>query len=151
MRSPTELKEILEQCRSQTSGILSALLAVQEALGHVSVRAIPEIAGALRVTEADVAGVLSYYPGLRTRSAGRHTIRVCMGESCTANHCGRVLREIEDHLRVDIGETTPGRRFTLEKVYCVGNCAVSPTVIIDSDLHGRVTPSQVPGLLERYK
>ncbi len=150
MRSSTELSEILERCRSQSSGILSALLAVQEALGHVPVKAIPEIAGALGVTEADVAGVLSYYPDLRTRAPGRHVVRVCMGESCTANHCGRVLREFQEHLRVDIGETTPGGRFTLEKVYCVGNCAVSPSVIIDSDLYGRVAPSHVHELLERY-
>jgi NADH:ubiquinone oxidoreductase subunit E len=151
MRSSTELKDILEQCRSRSSGILGALLAVQESFGHVPVKAIPEIAGALGGTEADVAGVLSFYPNLRTRAPGRHVVQVCMGESCTANHCRRVLREFQELLRVDIGDTTPGGRFTLEKVYCVGNCAVSPSVIIDNDLYGRVTPSEVHGLLERYR
>jgi NADH:ubiquinone oxidoreductase subunit E len=127
------------------------LLTVQEALGHVPLDGLNEISCALGVTEADVAGVLSYYPDLRTRPSGRHLIRVCMGESCMANHCGRVLREFQDHLRIGVGDTAPGGRFRLEHVYCLGNCAVSPTVVVDGELYGRVTPSQIGTLLERYK
>jgi NADH:ubiquinone oxidoreductase subunit E len=130
--------------------ILKTLLAVQSALSHVPTNAIPQIAQVLGVTDAQVAGVLSYYSDLRTQSPGRHLIRVCMGESCMANHGGRVFRATEDHVRVAAGETTPEGRFTVEKMSCVGNCAVSPTVMIDEDLRGRVTPSDVPLLLEPY-
>jgi len=131
--------------------ILKTLLAVQSVLGHVPTSAIPQIAQVLGVTDAQVAGVLSYYADLRTQSAGRHLIRVCMGESCTANQGGLVLRAIQDHLRVAVGDRTPEGRFTVEKMSCVGNCAVSPTVMIDADLRGRVTPSDVPSLLEPYR
>ena len=148
------LAETLETCRPvmpAKPNILKTLLAVQSALGHVPTSAIPQIAQALGVTDAQVAGVLSYYSDLRTQSAGRHLIRVCMGESCTANHGGRVLRAIQDHVRVVVGDRMPGGRFTVEKMSCVGNCAVSPTVMIDEDLCGRVTPSGVPSLLEPYR
>jgi NADH:ubiquinone oxidoreductase subunit E len=74
-----------------------------------------------------------------------------MGESCTANHGERVLRAIQEQLSIDVGETMPGGRFTLEKIYCLGNCAVSPTVIVGEDLYGRVVPSQVATLLENYR
>lgn len=131
--------------------ILKALLAVQSALGHVPVSAIPQIALVLGVSDAQVAGVLSYYSDLRIQSAGRHLIRVCMGESCVANHGGRVLLAIQDHLRVSVGDNEPERRFTLEQMSCAGNCAVSPTVMVDEDLHGKVTPSGVPSLLEPYR
>jgi NADH:ubiquinone oxidoreductase subunit E len=130
--------------------ILSCLLAVQEALGYVPHDAIPEIARSLDVTEADVAGVLSYYPDLRTGRPGRHVIRVCTGESCAANHCAKGLAALQDRLKIRVGETTPDGRFTLEQVSCVGNCAVGPSLVIDEDVYGRVGGADVARLLEAY-
>lgn len=149
-RHQSRLAEALESCRPvppATPNILKTLLAVQSALGYVPVTATPQIAQTLGVTDAQVAGVLSYYSDLRTQPAGRHLIRVCMGESCTANHGGRVLRAIQEHVGAAAGETTPEGRFTVEKMSCAGNCAVSPTVMIDENICGRVTPSDVPSLL----
>jgi NADH:ubiquinone oxidoreductase subunit E len=131
--------------------IMQALLAVQEAWGCVPANVVPQIAHTLGLTDAQVAGVLSYYPDLRTESPGRCLVQICMGESCTANHAGRVLRTIQEQLSIDLGETMPGGRFTLGKVYCLGNCAVSPTVIVGEDLYGRVVPSQVATLLEKNR
>ena len=154
IRYKDRFAEILETCRPVPPvkpNILKTLLAVQFALGHVPTSGIPQIAQVLGVTDAQVAGVLSYYSDLRTQSPGRHLIRVCMGESCTANHGGRVFRAIQEHVRVAVKDTTPGGRFTVEQMSCAGNCAVSPTVMIDEDLCGRVTPSDVPSLLEPYR
>lgn len=153
-RRRPRLAETLEPCRPvppAKPNILNTLLAVQTSLGHVPTSAIPQIAQVLGVTDAQVAGVLSYYSDLRTQSPGRHLIRVCMGESCTANHGGRILRAIQDHVHVEVGGSTPEGRFTVEKMSCAGNCAVSPTVMIDEDICGRVTPSDVPSLLEPYR
>jgi NADH:ubiquinone oxidoreductase subunit E len=147
------LAETVESCRPVPPGkanILKTLLAVQSALGHVPASAIPQIAQVLGTADAQVAGVLSYYPDLRTQSTGRHLIRVCVGESCTANHGVRVLRAIQDQVGAMTGNITQTERFTVETMSCAGNCAVSPTVLIDKDLHGRVTPSDVPSLLEPY-
>jgi NADH:ubiquinone oxidoreductase subunit E len=146
--------ETLETCRPvppDTPNILKALLAVQSARGYVPTNAIPRIAQVLGVTDAQVAGVLSYYSDLRTQPPGRHLIRVCMGESCTANHGARVFRALQDYVRLTVGDLTQADRFTLEQMSCAGNCAVSPTVMIDADLCGRVTPSDVPSLLEPYR
>lgn len=148
------LAETLETCRSvppDKPNILKTLLAVQSALGHVPISAIPQIAQVLGKTDAQVAGVLSYYSDLRTQPPGRHLIRVCMGESCTANHGGLVLRAIHEHVRLDGSGMTPEGRFTVERMSCAGNCAVSPTVMIDGDFCGRVIPSDVPSLLEPYR
>lgn len=154
IRHRSGLAEMLETCRpapQNKPNILKTLLAVQSAMGHVPTSAIPQIAQVLGVTDAQVAGVLSYYSDLRTQPPGRHLIRVCMGESCMANHGGRVLRAIQDHVRVEGGGTKPEGRFTVEQMSCAGNCAVSPTVMIDENLCGRVTPSKVPSLLEPYR
>jgi NADH:ubiquinone oxidoreductase subunit E len=150
----TRLAEVLESCRPappDKPNILKTLLAVQSALGYVPTSDLPQIAQVLGVTVAQVAGVLSYYSDLRTQLPGRHLIRVCMGESCTANHGARVLRAIQSHVSASVGGTTPEGRFTVEKMSCAGNCAVSPTVIVDDEVHGRVVPSQAAALLERYK
>jgi NADH:ubiquinone oxidoreductase subunit E len=154
IRHRLSLAEALESCHPvppARPNILTTLLAVQSAMGHVPTRSIHQIAQVLGVTEAQVAGVLSYYSDLRTQLPGRHLIRVCMGESCMANYGGLVLRAIQDHARVAVGDPMPGGRFTVEKMSCAGNCAVSPTVMIDEDLCGRVTPSDIESLLEPYR
>jgi NADH-quinone oxidoreductase subunit E len=148
------LAETLETCRHappDKPNILKVLLAVQSARGYVPTNAIPQIAQVLDVTDAQVAGVLSYYSDLRTQPPWRHLIRVCMGESCMANRGVRVLRAIQDHLRDAVGDRTQAERFTVERMSCAGNCALSPTVMIDEDLCGRVRPSDVPSLLEPYR
>ena len=154
IRHRSGLAEMLETCRPASQdrpNILKTLLAAQSAMGHVPTSAISQIAQVLGVTDAQVAGVLSYYSDLRTQPPGRHLIRVCMGESCMANHGGRVLRAIQDHVRVEGGGMKPEGRFTVEQMSCAGNCAVSPTVMIDENVCGRVTPSKVPSLLEPYR
>ena len=143
--------DVQERADGGAPNILKALLVIQSQLGHVPPASVPEIAGALGVTDAEVAGVLSGYPDLRTTAPGRHVVRVCQGESCVANHCGRVLQELKKKLGVGFGETTRDGRFTLEKVYCVGNCAASPTVTIGGDVHGRVTPEAAATLLKDYR
>lgn len=148
---PEQVDQIVLQVRTEPPNVLKTLLAIEERLGHVPVGAIPVIARRLGATTAQIAGVLSYYPDLRVTLPGRHVIRVCMGESCYANGCGRVLRELQDRLRADVGETTSGGKFTLDTMSCAGNCAVSPTVIIDQDLYGRVLPAEVETMLERYR
>jgi NADH:ubiquinone oxidoreductase subunit E len=153
MTMPThpDLNAVLAQCRTDPPNVLDTLLTVQERIGYVPPSAVPEIARALEVTEADVSGVLSYYPELRAHPPGRHLIRVCTGESCVANHCGRLTEALAEELRIGMGATTPDGRFTLEKVYCVGNCAVGPSVMIDEDIHGRVSPEEIIALLALYR
>ncbi len=148
------LAELIDSCRPEPPAqpnILKTLLAIQQARGHVPVEAVSQIAHALGVTEADVAGVLSYYPDLRTVPSARHIVRVCTGESCIANHCRNVVRALQDYLGPNGGGSVSAGRFTVEKVYCMGNCALSPTVAVNQDVYGRVDPARIPSLMERYR
>ena len=150
----SKLADALERCRPvppDSPNILKTLLAVQSALGHVPMSGILQIAQRLGVTDAQVVGVLSYYSDLRTQPTGRHLIRACMGESCMANHSARVLRAIQDYLCRAAGDASQAERFTVDTMSCAGNCALSPTVMIDNDIRGRVTPSDVSSLLESYR
>ncbi|MCC6139676.1 MAG: NAD(P)H-dependent oxidoreductase subunit E [Nitrospira sp.] len=151
---PNALDDLLIRARPAQGAppnILRVLHAVHDLCGYIDPRAIPAIAHSQGATEANVAGVLSYYPSLNTQPAGRHRIQVCLGESCLANRCVRVVEAIQSKLGIELGQTTPDGQFTLEPVSCVGNCAVSPGVRIDGELNGRVRPSDVAGLLDRYR
>ena len=145
------LSAILERCATQPPNILATLQRVQAALGYVPTAEVPKIAAALGVTESDVAGVLSFYHDLRTEPPGRHTLRFCLGESCLATRCEAALATLEKKLHCTLGETTKDGRFSLEKVYCLGNCALSPSLLIDEDVHGQFTPKTVAALLKDYR
>jgi len=153
-RSHTALSELLEACRPQPPAhpnILKTLLTIQEALGHVPVEAVPRIAGALGVTDADVAGVLSYYPDLQTAVRGRHTVRLCLGEACVANRSADLLAEVRRELNIGLGETSPDGHVTLERVYCLGNCGVGPTVMVDETMYGRVSAAELRSILKQVQ
>jgi len=122
---------------------------VQEAFGYVPREAVAPIADVLNVPEADVWGVLSYYPDLRTEPAGRHVVRLCMGEACVANRATELFRGMREDLGIEFGETTPDGRVTLERVYCLGNCGVGPTVMVDDEIYGRVTRADLRTILEQ--
>ena len=142
---------ILQECRSTPPNILATLQRIQDALGYVPPSRVPEIAHALGVTDSDVAGVLSFYHDLRTEPPGRHVIRFCLGDSCKAAHCEKPLAALEKKIGCSLGATSKNKRFTLEKVYCLGNCALSPSVMIGHEVHGRVTAAKVTSLLSECK
>ncbi|HEU4686381.1 MAG TPA: NAD(P)H-dependent oxidoreductase subunit E [Nitrospira sp.] len=133
------------------ANILRTLMAIEERFGHVPAAAIAPVARALGVPEADVAGVVSYYPDLHTKPHGRHILRLCLGEACVANGSSRLLADLKPRLRIGLGETTADGRLTIERVYCLGNCAVGPTVMVDDQLYGRVTDAQLASLIESFR
>lgn len=146
------LQRVLDQHRAEPgepANILRTLIAVQRVLGYVPANAIGPVAEALQVPEAHVAGVLSYYPDLHAAPRGRQVVRVCLGEACVANRSGDVLAEVQRILGIGIGEMTKDGRTTLERVYCLGNCGVGPTVMIDQTIYGRVCPSDMEQLVSR--
>ena len=145
------LQAILEKCRTSPPNILGTLQAVQAAQGYVDPSHVPLIAQSLGVTDSDVHGVLSFYHDLRTEPPGKRHIRYCLGDSCVAMKTEKSLAALEKVLKCSIGETTKDGKFTLDKVYCLGNCAHSPAMMVDGEIHGRFTPKTVTGLVKGRK
>ena len=146
-----QLQAVLDKCRTRPTNILQALQAVQAEFGCVDPSQVPLIAQALGVTDSDVHGVLSFYHDLRTEPPGRHHIRFCLGDSCIAMKAERSLDALQKRLKCGVGETTRDGKYTLDKVYCLGNCALSPSMMIDEDVHGRFTPKTVTKPLKEYR
>ena len=127
--------------------LLPILHALNDRFGHVEVAAIPVIADVLNLTRAEVHGVVTFYHDFRRVPAGRHVIKVCRAEACQAMGGRQLVAELETALGIALGETTPDGRVTLEPVYCLGNCALSPSAMVDGELIGRVTASRMQSML----
>lgn len=139
----------IQELRHLPGALLPILHALQEEFGYVDEAAIPLMAEALNISEAEVHGVVSFYHDFRRTPPGRHVLRVCRAESCQAMGCGKLIEHIEKRAQIKLGETTSDGRLTIEPVYCLGNCALSPAVVFDSQPYGRVSANVVDALIDR--
>lgn len=133
--------------QSTAGGLLPLLHAIQDALGYVPPDAIPPIAKALNLSRAEVHGVVSFYHHFRSAPPGRHVLQVCRAEACQSMGAETLLSRLRDTLGVDLHETTADGAVTLEPVYCLGNCACAPSVMVDGQVRGRVTPQRADALV----
>jgi formate dehydrogenase subunit gamma len=119
--------------------LLPILHALQDEFGYIDKAAMALVADALNISLAEVHGVISFYHDFRRTPPGRHILRMCRAEACQSMGCENTIRHVEDRLGVTMGETSEDGSFTLEPVYCLGNCALSPSVMLDEELYGRVS------------
>ncbi len=134
--------EIMASVGDKPDALMPVLHAVQDRLGYVPADAVPAIANALNLSRAEVHGVISFYHDFRTAPPGRNIIRVCRAESCQAMGAVELATHIQKRLGVEFGQTSVDGAYTLEPVYCLGNCACSPAIVVGTDIHGRVTPKR---------
>ena len=137
--------------RQIPGALLPILHALQDRLGYIPPEALPLIAKALNVSRAEVHGVVTFYPHFRASPPGRHCIRICRAEACQAMGAERLCAHAQAALQVEMHGTTPDGGFTLEPVYCLGNCACAPAIMIDGELYGRVLPQRFDAILCRLK
>lgn len=144
------VRSALEVNRERPGALLPILHGIQGVVGHIPEEAIPLIAEELNLSRAEVHGVISFYHHFRKSPPGRHVVQICQAESCQACGCEHLTEQVKRLLNVEFHETTPDGEFTLEPVYCLGNCACSPAIMIDDDVYGRVTPARFKQLVGQY-
>ena len=130
---------IANQLKDEQGALLPVLHAVQDELGFIPNEVIPAIAKVLNLSRADVHGVVSFYHLFRTEPPGEKIVYVCRAESCQAMGSQALETHIKKTLNIDYHETTGDGEVSLEPVYCLGNCACSPAIMINEDVFGRVT------------
>jgi formate dehydrogenase subunit gamma len=151
MKSDRHPQELIAQCIERYQAVPGALLpllhALQRELGYIPPESVAAIATGLNLSRAEVHGVISFYHDFRSEPGGRHRVQICRAEACQAMG-GRALESwVRERLGVDWGETTADGEITLEPVYCLGNCACSPSVRIDDAIHARVDAERLDSLL----
>ncbi|PPD48411.1 MAG: formate dehydrogenase subunit gamma [Methylobacter sp.] len=133
------VQEIATALKDKPGALLPILHGVQDALGYIPSDSIPVIAKALNLSRAEVHGVISFYHYFRETPPGKQTIHLCRAESCQAMGGNALANHVKSKLGIDFHETTADGEFSLEPVYCLGNCACSPAMQIGTDIYGRVT------------
>ena len=127
--------------------IIVVLQEVQQKFGYLSREAISSIAHHLRIPEIDVFGVATFYAQFRFNPPGRYPIKVCEGTACHVRGSKDILQAIERELKISHGETTPDGLFSLERVACMGCCALAPVMVVAEDVYGTLTTDKVGEIL----
>lgn len=142
---------ILERYRGRPGSLIPALQDAQAALGYLPRPALEAIAAALRLPLVKVYGAVTFYAQFHLHPRGRHVVRVCLGTACHVRGGERILDRLVGALGVAPGTTTADRRFTLERVACLGACGLSPAMMVDDQTFGRLSPDKAERILGRFE
>lgn len=139
-------EELVRRHAVQGATLMTILHAIQDEVGHVPETAIAPLARALSLSRAEVHGVITYYHHFRSAPPARVTVQLCRAEACRSMGTETLKEHIEGHTgcRFDSGHAEDTE---LESVFCLGQCALSPALMINGELHARVTPAKFDRLL----
>ncbi len=154
----SEEEAVLEELRSRLSrfekkrgNLIPILQMIQEKVKYLPPAAIKMTAVCLEIPASEVFGVATFYNQFKFNPPGENPIKVCLGTACHVRAGDIVLENFERKLEITEGQTTPDRRFSLERVACVGCCALAPVAIVGETVHGHMAPSKVEGLLLKIR
>ena len=133
--------------KTMPGGLLPLLHAIQDDIGWVPEESYLPISKGLALSVAEVHGVVTFYHHFRTHKVGKHILHVCRAESCQAMGAVQLEADIKAHLGIDFHQTTPDGAITLEPIYCLGNCACSPAVMLDDEVYGRMSANKIVELV----
>lgn len=144
--------DFIQECMQREhprSYLISVLSKVQQKYGYLSKEHMDEVAHIMNIATSRVYGVATFYHFFRLKPQGKHKISVCMGTACFVKGADRILDAFKSELGINFGETTKDGMFSLENTRCLGVCGLAPVVMINNEIHGHVTPGQVPELISK--
>jgi NADH:ubiquinone oxidoreductase subunit E len=142
---------IIDKHRNEKWGLIPLLQEVQELCGYIPPKSIDIIARALNMFPSQIQGVITFYSGFALKPKGKYVLKVCRGTACHVKGSRSILRLMQKELNLSEGETSPDYQFTLETVACLGACFLAPTMMINRDYFGKLSPTKVTSVLGEYQ
>ncbi|HOQ63846.1 MAG TPA: NADH-quinone oxidoreductase subunit NuoE, partial [Clostridia bacterium] len=142
-----KLRQVIREHKDTPGPLMPVMQAAQNIFGYLPEDVQIEIAEGLGVTFSEVYGVATFYSQFTLEPKGEHVISVCMGTACYVKGAQAVLDKLADSLGIQPGGTTRDGKFTLLATRCLGACGLAPVLMVDDQVHGRVTPESVPAIL----
>ena len=142
------ITDLVDQYKDLPGALLPLLHAIQGEVGYVPDSVVAIIAGGLNLSRAEVHGVISFYHDFKTHPVGRNTVQICRAEACQSMGSRLLEAHAKETLGIDYHETTADGNITLEPVYCLGNCACSPSVRVNDDIVARVDQDRFDELVD---
>ena len=148
---PAQASAILAGSSGAQDQLLPVLHAIQDAIGYIPPDQVAEIASAFNLSRAEVHGVITFYHYFRTSPPARQVVQICRAEACQSMGGDALLAHAEQALGCKLHAHSSDGMFALEPVYCLGQCATAPSMMINEALHARVTPARFDALLAKVK
>jgi NADH-quinone oxidoreductase subunit E len=149
--NPAVIDAIVYKHNIQPGAMISILQEIQDIYGYVPRAAIMRVSEGTGVAASDIYGIVTFYAQFRLQPQGEHVIKVCHGTACHLNGAERVADSICQCVGAKEGETSPDGKYTVEKVACLGCCSLAPTIMIDNETHGRLTPDNVRKVIKDFE
>lgn len=146
-----EILSFVDSWRDKPGNLIMILHKVQEDYGYVPRSIALELAKELDVPLARIYGVITFYHFFKLEKPGRNRISVCMGTACYLKGSSDLIQELEDLLGIGVNEVTDDREFSIEAVRCVGCCGLSPAIVINDEVHGKVVKGELPEILAKHR
>ncbi|MBU2926240.1 NAD(P)H-dependent oxidoreductase subunit E [Colwellia sp. 4_MG-2023] len=135
----SSVENIIDSLKNKKGSLLPILHAIQKEVGYIAPQAIERIATKLKQTPAEIHGVISFYHQFRIAPPSDYQIQICRAEACQSRGSRQLEEHAKDLLNIDYHEMTNDKKFSLDSVYCLGNCATGPNIRVNDDLHGRIS------------
>lgn len=145
-----QLKACISAHKDEAGALMPVLHEAQNIYGYLPAEVQTVIADGLNIPLAEVYGVATFYSRFTLNPKGKHQISVCLGTACYVKGSDKVLAEVEKELRISCGECTHDRKFSIDSCRCVGACGLAPVMIVDGEVYGKLTASDVVGILDKY-
>ena len=146
-----DLYAILEDCSGERGDLIPVLQKAQDLLGFIQPDAVRAISRRLKISENEIYGVATFYAQFRFHPPGRCHVKVCLGTACHVKGGEQVLATTRERLGIDTGETTADGAYDLERVACLGCCALAPVVQVDDKIYSQVSVIKIQGILDEHK
>jgi len=143
--------ETIEKNRETKGALIPVLHKVQTLYGYLPEDILQVVSEELEVPMTEIYGVASFYSIFSLEPKGEHIIRVCLGTACYVKGAQLLIDEISKDLKIEVGQTTPDGKFTLEACRCLGACGLAPVLTVGEKVYGRLVPESIPGILAEYK
>ncbi len=145
-----EIDRVIKKYKNIPGSAIPVLQRCQQIVGYLPPQVQKRIARGLNLSPAEVHSVVSFYSFFTMKPRGDHNIRVCLGTACYVKRVEEVLNKIKNDLKINVGDVTEDKKFSIETVRCLGACGLAPVVVVDEETYGSMTPKKVPGILEEY-
>jgi NADH-quinone oxidoreductase subunit E/NADP-reducing hydrogenase subunit HndA len=145
-----EIDRVIDQYKGKAGSSIPVLQRCQEIVGYLPPSVQKIVARGLGLTPADIHSIVSFYSFFTMKPRGDHNIRICLGTACYVKRVEEVLNKLMTDLKIDVGEVTEDKKFSIETVRCLGACGLAPVMVIDDETYGAVTPKKVPDILREY-
>lgn len=149
--SPSQIQALMENRGNDIESLIIILQDIQKVLGYVPEDAVDTVARELGISPTRIYGIITFYEQFRLQPPGEHSLKVCQGTACHVMGGELILNYLSDKLDVKAGETTSDKRFSFERVACIGCCGMAPVVVVDDKPHGNSNITSVDKLIDNTK